>query len=80
MKKINVVYYALLRQERGRTEETVDFEKNTVGELFAELKTLNQFKLSESQVKVAVNSKISSWDTSLIDGDSVVFIPPVAGG
>lgn len=80
MKKINVVYYALLRQERGRTEETVDFEKNTVGELFAELKTLHQFKLSESQVKVAVNSKISSWDTSLIDGDSVVFIPPVAGG
>ena len=80
MKKINVVYYALLRQERGQSEETVEFLSDTVRELFAELKALHQFKLLDSQVKVAVNGKVCSWQTSLVDGDSVVFIPPVAGG
>ncbi|MCB1066671.1 MAG: MoaD/ThiS family protein [Simkania sp.] len=80
IKQIHIVYYALLRQERGVPEETVEFEKNTVRELFNMLKSLHSFRLSESQIKVAVNSKVATWDTLLSEGDSVIFIPPVAGG
>ena len=79
-KEIHVAYYALLRQERGLSDETVEFEKNTVRELFNMLKALHGFRLTESQIKVAVNSKVANWETPLYEGDSVVFIPPVAGG
>ena len=30
--------------------------------------------------KVAINEEFGDWDAALADGDSVVFIPPVAGG
>jgi molybdopterin converting factor small subunit len=29
---------------------------------------------------VAVNDEMASWDSSLSDGDEVLFFPPVAGG
>jgi molybdopterin converting factor small subunit len=79
-KRIHVVYYALLRQERGLAQETIDSEAKTLRELYNELKTEHSFKLSESQVKASINSKIVSWDAELQHGDAVVFIPPVAGG
>ena len=33
-----------------------------------------------AQLKVALNSEFSDWQTPLKHGDTVVFIPPVAGG
>ena len=78
--KIHIIYYALLRQERGLSQETVESSAQTAGELYQELKALHNFKLSEHQVKVAINSKVASWETSLKDGDAILFIPPVAGG
>jgi molybdopterin converting factor small subunit len=80
MKKVHVVYYALLRQERGVAEETVDSQAESARELFHELKNRHGFKLSESHIKVAINSKMASWDTSFESGDTILFIPPVAGG
>lgn len=79
-KKIRVGYYAILRQERGLAEEVIESEVTTVRELYHELKQRHAFKLSESQVKASVNSKISSWETHLNEGDAVLLIPPVAGG
>ena len=31
-------------------------------------------------LKVAVNAGFSDWQHALADGDTVVFVPPVAGG
>jgi molybdopterin converting factor small subunit len=36
--------------------------------------------LTAEQLKVALNSEFSDWQTPLRHGDTVVFIPPVAGG
>ncbi len=80
MKKIQVVYYALLRQERGLTQEKIESAASTARELYDELRRQHQFKLQESQVRVAINSAVSSWDAELNSGDTVMFIPPVAGG
>lgn len=80
MKTIHVTYYALLRQERGLAEETIHSEAVTIRELYRELAGQHAFKLSEALVKVALNSKVASWDTPLTNGDAVLFIPPVAGG
>jgi molybdopterin converting factor small subunit len=80
MKKIQITYYALLRQERGCAQETVSSCAATARELFNELKAQHGFKLSEAQIKVAINAKAAAWDTPLNEGDAVLFIPPVAGG
>ena len=80
MKTIDVIYYALLRQERGKPSEKVKSNAASARELFQELRRLHGFKLEESHVKVAINSKMASWDDELRSGDTVLFIPPVAGG
>ena len=38
------------------------------------------FTLGVERVKVAINNEFASWDRPLAANDTVVFIPPVAGG
>ena len=78
--KIIVKYFALLREERGLSEEILELESTTAESLYLSLQKKYHFKLSAEIVKVAINNQFSSWDTVLNDKDSVVFIPPVAGG
>lgn len=78
--QIRISYFAALREERGLSEEVIVSEAKTARTLFFELKKMHSFQLSELEVRVAINSKIASWDTPLNEGDSILFIPPVAGG
>ena len=79
-KTVRVQYYAILREQAGRSEETVDTSAGTPAELYAELRQRHPFQLTSAQLKVALNSEFSDWQTPLKHGDTVVFIPPVAGG
>ncbi len=79
-KSVRVQYYAILREQAGRSEETLDTSAGTAAELFAELCQRHPFQLTAAQLKVALNSEFSDWQTPLKHGDTVVFIPPVAGG
>jgi len=79
-KTVRVQYYAILREQAGRSEETLDTSAGTAGELYAELRQRHPFQLTSAQLKVALNSEFSDWQTPLKHGDTVVFIPPVAGG
>jgi molybdopterin converting factor subunit 1 len=80
MSRIQVRYYAILREQAGRSEESFSTTATTPAALFTELKARYPFTLPMEQLKVAVNAEFREWDTALKDGDSVVFIPPVAGG
>lgn len=80
MPRVQLRYYALLREQAGRTAETVESPARTPAELYAELAARHGFRLAQAQVRVAVNSTFADWDRALADGDEVVFIPPVAGG
>jgi molybdopterin converting factor subunit 1 len=80
MKKITIQYFALLREERGLSKETYATQAKTPRELYAELKKKHPFSLGTDLLRVAVNDVFSDWDTPLQEGDSIVFIPPVAGG
>lgn len=75
-----VEYYALLREERGVTQESVDSPALTPAALYDELRARHGFSLSRDALKVVVNEDFVEWDVPLSDGDTVVFIPPVAGG
>jgi molybdenum cofactor guanylyltransferase len=78
--KIKVRYYAILREQAGKSEESVATDATTPAALFDELRTRYPFTLEAQQLKVAVNAEFREWNTLLRDGDNVVFIPPVAGG
>jgi molybdopterin converting factor subunit 1 len=75
-----VQYFALLREQAGRRDEAVTSLAANPRELFAELTARHHFTLSPDHLKVAVNTEFSDWSRPLNAGDTVVFIPPVAGG
>lgn len=79
-RQLKVQYYALMREQAGRSDETLETTASTPADLYSELKTRYGFTLSREQLKVAVNSEFAEWSHKLASGDSVVFIPPVAGG
>jgi molybdenum cofactor guanylyltransferase len=79
-KQIRVQYYALLREEAGKSEESVGTRAATPRELYEELQGRYPFSLAVQMLKVAVNDEFGDWSQRLADGDRVVFIPPVAGG
>jgi molybdenum cofactor guanylyltransferase len=79
-KTVRVQYYAILREQAGTREETLDTSAVTPADLYAELRQRHSFQLTPSQLKVALNSEFGDWQTPLQHGDTVVFIPPVAGG
>jgi molybdopterin-guanine dinucleotide biosynthesis protein A/molybdopterin converting factor small subunit len=79
-KRIKVQYYALLREQAGRSEEALETTARTPRELYEELKARHPFSLAPEMLRVAINAEFGEWTHALADGDSVVFIPPVAGG
>jgi molybdopterin-guanine dinucleotide biosynthesis protein A len=78
--QLKIQYFALMREQSGRSEETVETVASTPADLYAELQARYGFTLPREQLKVAVNSEFAPWSRRLAAGDAVVFIPPVAGG
>ena len=79
-RQIRVQYYALLREQAGRSDETLSTRARTAGELYAELSARYPFTLPAGMLRVAINAEFADWSQPLAPGDAVVFIPPVAGG
>ena len=78
--QLTIQYYAIMREQAGRSVEVVQTNAATPADLYAELASRYAFTLAAQQLKVAVNSEFSDWSRRLEPGDAVVFIPPVAGG
>jgi molybdopterin-guanine dinucleotide biosynthesis protein A len=78
--QIKVQYYAILREQAGRSEETVATAARTPRDLYTELQRRHPFSLGAESLRVAINAEFSDWSQPLAEGDAVVFIPPVAGG
>ncbi len=77
---VSVQYYAILREQRGCRSEEITTTASTAAELYDELKKKHGFSLSADSLRVAINDEFTEWETSLKSGDTVIFIPPVAGG
>jgi molybdopterin-guanine dinucleotide biosynthesis protein A len=80
VKRINVRYYALFREERGLNEETLETGASTARELYGHLKEKYHFSLPWESLRVAINDEFAGWEEPLNGGDELVFIPPVSGG
>lgn len=77
---VKLRYFALLREQRGLESETLETAAVTPRELYREVAAAHGFTLHEDRVGVAINDAFGSWDRPLAANDTVVFIPPVAGG
>jgi molybdopterin converting factor subunit 1 len=77
---ITVAYYARLREQARTSEETVQTSAARVDALYEEISRRHGFDFPRDRLKVAVNEHMCDWDAELKDGDSVAFLPPVAGG
>lgn len=80
MKRIRIQYFAVLREQAGISDEEVETDAESPDNLYRELKDTHGFSLDAAQLKVAINGDFAPWNSPLADGDTVVFIPPVAGG
>jgi molybdopterin synthase sulfur carrier subunit len=78
---INVIYFASLADEANCQQETVKLPQDTsLTELYEQLSQKHRFSRPKAELRVAVNDYFVKWTDQINDGDSVVFITPVAGG
>ena len=80
MMSVTVQYFAILREQRGLTQEKLTTAALTPAALYDELRARYNFTLPGDRVRAAVNDEFVASATPLREGDRVVFIPPVAGG
>lgn len=78
--RITVLYFASLAEKSGMDEELLTCQTHDLGELYQMLAARFGFTLSKDKLAVAVNHHLTTWDTPIRQGDTVAFIPPVAGG
>ena len=78
---ISVLYFASLADEANCHEEKIKLPQSTsLNELYEQLRQKHRFTRSQSELRVAVNDYFAKWTDEIHEGDSVVFITPVAGG
>lgn len=80
MIRVSVQYFAILREQRGLTQEKLSTAAATPGALYDELRARHGFTLPGDRIRAAVNDEFVDSAAALREGDRVVFIPPVAGG
>ena len=80
MTNVTVQYFAVLREQAGRSEERVATRAASAAALYSELKTRHGLQLERAQLRVAIDGEFADWEAPLAEGARVVFIPPVAGG
>ena len=84
--RINVLYFAWLRQKIGAGRETVTppAEVTTVGALIDWLRERSPGHADAFAnarfVRAAVNYEFASLETAVRPGDEIAFFPPVTGG
>ena len=79
-KTITVRYFAGFREHVGVGEETVSVPAATAGDVYELLKDRHGSEEPLGHCKVAINDEMVDWNTEVVDGDTVLLFPPVAGG
>ncbi len=82
--KLDVLYFAWLRERIGLGQERVETNAQTVSDLVAELRAReDRYDLAFSDlasVRVAVDQELTTFDAPLTDAREVAFFPPMTGG
>jgi len=74
---IKVRYFASLREQMGREEDSLDFDGlNSVYDVWARVSD----EALPANTLVAINQEYAKPEAEVADGDEVAFFPPVTGG
>lgn len=79
-RRVTIRFFAILREQAGCRELTLDTAAPTPAALYAELMQSHGLAIPPAILTFAVNERYAPADTLLAAGDRVTFIPPVAGG
>ncbi|MFC4993928.1 NTP transferase domain-containing protein [Rubritalea tangerina] len=79
-KSVQIQYFAQLRELAQCDSESITTECVTASGLYEDLKARYHFPHKQKQLMLAINDDFADWATPLNEGDSIVYIPPVAGG
>lgn len=82
--RVEVLYFAWVRERIGLPRETVQTEAATVADLIAEL-TAREDRYAMAfadlaSLRVALDQELSSFDAPLAGVREVAFFPPMTGG
>ena len=78
--KLTIKYFAALREKANKSEEIIEGDFKSASELYDHVNELYSLDMSKCHLQVAINEEYQEFESILNDGDTVVFIPPVAGG
>lgn len=85
--KINVKYFASIREAVGQGSEVLQTSATTLGQLRNELAARGgayaeclDAAFKGKTLRMALNQDMSSDDAVLLEGCEVAFFPPVTGG
>ncbi len=82
--KLQVMYFAWLRERIGHGSEEVETDAATVADLVAELRGREpRYELAFSDlsaVRVAIDQELTDLDANLAGAREVAFFPPMTGG
>ena len=80
MTRVNVLYFASLRDAAGVDSETVASNAVDLRGLYRDLQHRHGFAFPVEQLRVAVDGAFANWDDPPRADSEVAFIPPVSGG
>lgn len=84
MMRLDVLYFAWVRERIGMPREKVDTKAATVADLVAELVAREDRYAAAfadlSALRVALDQELSSFDAPLEGVREVAFFPPMTGG
>ena len=82
--KVNIKYFAFIREALGQSSETRDTQAKTVAALRDELLALSPvhaLALSRDKpIRMALDQVMCDESATLYEGCEVAFFPPVTGG
>lgn len=80
MIRLQVLYFASLRDAAGMERETVATDAADLAGLYAAVRGQHGFTFDRDRLRVAVDGAFASWSDAPREGSEVAFIPPVSGG
>ena len=79
-RRIQVRFFAVLREQAGKSALDVETAAANPGTLYDELQASHALTFPRHLLRVSVNERYADMAAPLAAGDRVAFIPPVAGG
>ena len=79
--KVKIKYFASLREKAEKSFEEIELNQNeNLQDIYQDLYLKYNFSLQAHEIKFSINNEYVSGETLPKENDTIVFIPPVAGG